>query len=336
MPSSPRISIIMAVRDGARFLGLTLDSLRRQSLRDFELIAVDDGSQDATGAILDACHDFEIVKLRNETSLGLARSLNKGIAAARGAYIARQDADDLSYPERLTRQAAFMDSHPDVVLLGTAYDVIDQSGKRLETQRQPQDDRGIRWQMLFHNAFCHSSVMLRKSVLDNRGLSYDESLSFAQDYDFWSRLMRHGKAANLTEPLLALRQHESSMSAQGRSEQQALAGAVAARNMARLLGVEPDDKAVRYLRAWYYGLPDSLAPEGVTALSQVLRLIKAFGPCGQEGVWAQRLLRHPDLPIGRFLPELLGLAPLASTRALLQRLLGRTATQPNKARPLDL
>ncbi|CAA6604972.1 Glycosyl transferase family 2 (fragment) [Rhodospirillaceae bacterium LM-1] len=158
----PKISVLLAVRNGAAYLQAALESISAQSLADYELIVIDDGSSDPTPTILDAWHDDRMIRLHNQESLGLAGALNRGLEIAKGDYIARHDADDLSRPERLEAQTSYMDAHPDTVILRTAYDVIDEAGRQIETQRQPLDDPAIRWQMLFHNAFCHSSVMLRR------------------------------------------------------------------------------------------------------------------------------------------------------------------------------
>ncbi len=113
----PEISVVMAVFNHERFVVQAVESVLNQSITDFEFIIVDDGSSDGTSTILDTCHDPRIVRLRNESNIGLTRSLNRGLQAVRGSFIARQDADDISLPDRLERQVAFMHEHPDVGLV---------------------------------------------------------------------------------------------------------------------------------------------------------------------------------------------------------------------------
>ncbi|TAN51551.1 MAG: glycosyltransferase [Rhodospirillales bacterium] len=333
MSVQPKISIVMAVRDGAAHLYETLASLQAQTLHDFELIVIDDGSKDETPALLDGWQDRRMVRLRNPEPLGLAAALNQGIGLARGEYIARQDADDLARPERLAVQAAFLDAHPDLVLLGSAYDVIGPGGDLLETQCQPEEDRDIRWQMLFHNAFCHSSAMLRRDMLNKNDLLYDTKLAYAQDYDLWSRLLHFGKGANLAEPLIALRLHEASMSAKAKPLQQETANQIAASKIESLLGAPQNMDSIRLLRSWYYGLPDSLPKEGAQALRLMLRLLRVLASQAERAKWAERILRHPDAAWTSLAPLLISLAPVASLRALALRFLGRTVSLQKRVRP---
>ncbi|MBF0353720.1 MAG: glycosyltransferase family 2 protein [Alphaproteobacteria bacterium] len=331
----PRVSVVMAVRNGAKYLKQTLDSLAAQTFTDFELIVIDDGSQDDTPGILDACRNLSLVRLRNAQTQGLASSLNQGLDIARGEYIARLDADDLSYPARLAAQLHFLDTYREHVLVGTAYDVLDVTGRVCETQMQPLDDFSIRWQMLFHNAFCHSSVMLRRSSLRVADLHYDPKLSFAQDFDLWSRLSQYGKMANLPQALAGLRQHPDSISINNKPLQQATADEIALRNLQLLVGNQVTLQNVRYLRAWYYGLPVELSDEGKSALKLIPLLLRRTGPNVQKAVWTERLLRHRAINPLFFVPLLFALAPITTLKALLLRFLGRTAAQPERVRPIE-
>src|SRR5271170_1107899 len=123
---TPRVSLVLAVYNGERHLPQSLESVLGQTFRDFELIVVDDGSTDRTPEILDgvARVDPRVVVVRQENR-GLTASLIRGIGMARGTYVARQDADDVSKPERLGRQVAHLDAHPSIAALGTSADVID-------------------------------------------------------------------------------------------------------------------------------------------------------------------------------------------------------------------
>src|SRR5882672_1930599 len=101
--TGPRLSVVMSVFNGERYLAAALESILRQSFSDFELLAIDDGSTDGSAGILRGCADPRLRILTNGTNIGLTRSLNRGLAAARGAYVARHDADDLSHPSRFAR-----------------------------------------------------------------------------------------------------------------------------------------------------------------------------------------------------------------------------------------
>lgn len=334
MTARPKVSVLMAVRDGAFHLSETLVSLERQTFADFEVIVVDDGSVDTTPSVLDAWPDGRLVRLHNPISLGLAGALNRGLAVARGEYVARQDADDLAHPDRLARQVSYLDAHADIALLGSAYDVIDQKGAYLETQRQPTNDAEIRWQMLFHNAFCHSSVMLRRAQLEAFGLVYDQTLAYAQDYDLWSRLLTHAKAANLEEPLISLRMHPSSMSAMDKTRQQSIATGISARNIEAQLGAEAGESDVVRLRAWYYGLPERLPDDATSSLALLQKLLQRAGSRRARADWAERIALHPNMTLGGILPFLAAAPMSSSAMALLRRLFGRVACRPDRVRDL--
>src|SRR5437879_2375502 len=124
----PRVSVVLPVRDGARFLRDALESVLAQTLGDFELLVVDDGSQDETPEILAEVRDERLLVLRQER-LGLVAALNRGIGAAHAPYLARMDADDVSLPERLERQLAYLDARPQVALVAPGVEAIDEQGR---------------------------------------------------------------------------------------------------------------------------------------------------------------------------------------------------------------
>jgi glycosyltransferase involved in cell wall biosynthesis len=135
----------------------------------FELLIVDDGSTDATPALIESFTDPRLVVIRNDTALGVARSLNLGLHAARGEYIARLDADDLCQPERLTTQITFFERAPDAGAVGTGYVKIDSAGRSLGPRPAPTDPIDVRWGLLFHNPLVHSTMTIRKSAFDAVG-----------------------------------------------------------------------------------------------------------------------------------------------------------------------
>ena len=181
------------------WLRAAVDSVLRQTLDGFELIVIDDGAEPAIRACLQAITDPRIRYVRNETNLGLAASLNRGLALANGAYLARQDADDLSEPDRLARQAAFLDDRPDVGFLGAAFTVIDEHGRRLSVIRTGTSDVVLRQRLATMNPFCHGSVMMRREGV--RSLGGYRALDTCQDYDLWCRMAERCRIANLAEPL---------------------------------------------------------------------------------------------------------------------------------------
>lgn len=199
----PRVSVLMSVRNGERWVGEAVESILGQTLGDLELIVVDDGSEDATGAILDRQNDPRL-RVVHQPPSGLTVSLNRAWRLSGAALLARMDADDVARPDRLARQVAFLDAHPDVGLLGTGCRETSVTGEVVGVIVPPEDDASIRRVLIRKNPFVHSSVMLRRAALEAAG-GYDESLPVAQDYDLWLRLSRLTRMANLPEPLVTRR-----------------------------------------------------------------------------------------------------------------------------------
>jgi len=200
---TPAVSVLMGVRDGSPWVSDAVQSVLAQTLDDLELIVVDDGSTDDTAARLAAIHDPRL-RVVHQQPAGLTPALIRAHALARAPLLARLDADDRALPNRLARQRAFLDAHPDVGLLGTGAVEVDAQGHEIGRVRPPEDDATIRRILIRRNPFVHSSVMLRRSALDAAG-GYDERLSVAQDYDLWMRLSRVTHLANLAEPLVVRR-----------------------------------------------------------------------------------------------------------------------------------
>jgi glycosyltransferase involved in cell wall biosynthesis len=213
MTAVRQVTVLMSVYDGARHLREAMDSILGQSFRDFEFLIVDDGSSDESSAIIASCADPRVVRIRNATNIGLTKSLNIGLAAARGDLVARQDADDRSYPDRLARQVAFLDAHPEIAVVGAQARIIDAAGRRLaRDERKPLSAQSIRFALLFSNPIVHTSAMFRREPVVKLG-GYDERFVTSQDVELWSRLAEQYPLANLAERLVDLRVHAQSVSA---------------------------------------------------------------------------------------------------------------------------
>ncbi len=210
----PRVTVLLPVYNGAAFVRAAVDSILAQTYRDFELLVIDDGSSDATPEVLGAVADPRLRIIRNSSNFGLTRTLNLGLRAARGELVARQDADDLSAPARLERLVAAFDANPKAVLIGTQARFFDAHGRIFDAElwRKCTTPRAIEWQLLFENAFVHTSVMFRRSiVLDALG-GYDETFRTNQDFELWSRIARSHEVRNVDEQLVDLRQRAGSVS----------------------------------------------------------------------------------------------------------------------------
>ena len=247
-----RVSVVMSVFNGERFLLEAVDSILGQTYGDLELIVIDDGSTDGSSAILEQ-RGLEDPRLRifHQANVGLTRSLNRGVGLATGEYIARMDADDIADPTRIERQVAFMDAHPDVGLLGTGYREIDAEGRVLGVKAFPMvDDRTLRATLIRYNPFFHASVMLRREVFAAVGL-YDPALALVEDYEMWFRVARRFRLANLMEPLGMRRYDGVNLSIRRDSKQ--LAWGIRVRWAAIRLGQYPPTSVLhlaRPLAAW--------------------------------------------------------------------------------------
>lgn len=211
LPPGPLISVAMAVRNGMPFLPEALESLARQTIADFEIVFVDDGSTDHSAAVAREIGGARLRLIGHAATAGLAASLNEALGVARGTYIARMDADDVCLPMRFQRQVEFLEAHPEVGILGTAFEVIDGRGVTLGVYHPPLSDAELRWYSLLANPFAHPSVMLRKHILETTSLRYPD-FEVAQDYALWVRVLEFTQGANLPEPLLRYRSHAESTS----------------------------------------------------------------------------------------------------------------------------
>lgn len=233
---APRVSIVMAAYNATQFLAEALDDLLAQTFTDFELILVDDGSTDGTLAVLEsyAAADGRVVVLKNEVNQGLPKSLNVGIEHCRAALIARADADDRYPPDRLAKQVAFLDAHPEVGLLSGAVDKIDEQGKYLLSARFPTDDGQIRMRELFLNSFTHPGVMYRTDLVRSIG-GYDPDFFTSEDADLYSRLRPLTKAANLEDTVVYYRKHGAASTQNRKSKDVALSLSVRQRLISEYL-----------------------------------------------------------------------------------------------------
>jgi glycosyltransferase involved in cell wall biosynthesis len=199
--ADPRVSVVLPVHNGERFIAPAVRSVLAQSFEDFELLIINDGSTDATAERVGQFSDPRIGVITNGTNAGIQKSLNLGLRRARGEYIARIDDDDAWIdPYKLKKQVDYLERHPDCALLGTGAIVVDESGRELHRFLNPADDRSIRKTLLGRNCFVHSSVLFRKSeALKHGGYDEGQELRHVEDYALWLAIGRDRKLANLPE-----------------------------------------------------------------------------------------------------------------------------------------
>jgi glycosyltransferase involved in cell wall biosynthesis len=212
----------MPVRDGERYVAAAVESVLGQSLPELELVVVDDGSVDGTGAVLSRIRDSRLCVVANERPLGIPASLNRGLALAQGRYIARHDADDVSEPMRLERQVELLDARPDVALCGTWARLVDERGRRVGVARPPAEPAELLPALSTGNRLVHGSVAFRPEAVRALG-GYREEFAFAQDYDLYLRLSERHLLASVPEELYEVRIHSAAATLRETARQHAFA-----------------------------------------------------------------------------------------------------------------
>lgn len=206
MESEPRISVIMSVYNSAPFLREAVDSILNQTFGDFEFLIVDDKSTDNSLEILNTYSDSRIQIFENLENIGLTKSLNKLLLIAKGEFIARMDADDISLPERFERQMDYLNGNKNVILLGAQYKLI---GNNSIISNFPLNHDAIAANLVFENCFAHPSAIFKRQITSQ--VFYNDSYEVAQDYELWTRLVFNGIVNNLPEALILYRQHETNI-----------------------------------------------------------------------------------------------------------------------------
>ena len=274
--SVPRVTVLTTVYNGARYLQEAIDSLLAEEFTDFEYVIVDDGSTDDTPRILAqaAARDPRVVLLRNDANRGIPASANLGLAIARGEYIARLDADDISLPGRLTREVAALDAHPDAAMVSMNYESISADG-RVVLGRSSRDHPSsvVEYLLNFSNSIGgHSQVMLRRSAVEAAG-GYDPSCTASLDYDLWSRIVRYGRIVVLPELGMRYRVHGESVSARARDLQIEIGRRVVQRTLSAYLGrTLTEREMLAVLHAWRPVLPAVDAPLANAILREAYRI----------------------------------------------------------------
>lgn len=249
--TDPQVSVLLPVYNGGRFLREAIDSILGQSYADFELIVVNDGSTDDTHDIVSSYADPRLRYIRQD-NCGLSATLNKAIGLARGRYLARQDSDDLSYPERLKRQVEYLDAHPTCGLVGTWAEIWVEGERTSRAHRHPADNPVLQFLLLFNNPFVHSSVMMRREAVQKVGpyLS-DRSRKLPEDYELWSRIARHYELANIPELLHVYREVGGSICRENWDRLMDEVVAISATNLRLRVGLRPHDaNAVDLAAMW--------------------------------------------------------------------------------------
>ena len=248
MPDSPLVSVIMSVHNASAVVGQAIDSILKQTFRNFEFIIIDDGSTDGSGEILRKYAESDNrIRLYSQPQSGVITAVNRHSRNARGKYIARMDADDISLPQRFEKQIQFLEAHSEIGILGTWIQDIDVEGKPIIEWPVPSDPVVVRWFLFFGNCVAQPSVMMRRDLFE-RLAYYRPDAIHVEDYDLWIRAAEVTGVANLPEVLLQYRVSPGGVSAQNAALQERNAGSLK-REMKG--GFVPDGADIYQLRDAY-------------------------------------------------------------------------------------
>jgi glycosyltransferase involved in cell wall biosynthesis len=207
---SPLISILMPVYNTEAYVLDSVESVLKQTHSNLQLIIVNDGSTDGTANKLKQIKDSR-VQIISQNNMGVSAALNKALELAKGSYIARNDSDDISFPTRLEKELAFLESNPSIGLLGAAAEIIDKNGTPTGLLKHPQHNDEIQYQMMWNSPFVSSTTLFRMECLGSTGRFYDGTVFF-EDYHLWSSIARNWKLANLPDVLIQYRELTSGLS----------------------------------------------------------------------------------------------------------------------------
>jgi glycosyltransferase involved in cell wall biosynthesis len=268
---NPKVTVLMSVFNEQIYLRTAIESILNQTFSDFEFLIIDDGSKEPIEDLIADYKDGRIRSFRQE-NMGLARSLNKGLQLARGDYIARMDADDVCRSDRLELQIRQIAADPQIDLLGSFFDIVDENERLIETKELIIDPIYRLWRLQFHNNYGHGTVMLKKQSVLKQGM-YDETLLYAQDYDLWSRMSRKDNTEIFPEVLYHYRLVQQSGQASVRNYDAQLAAAINISNR-NLQACNPrlSEADCEEIRAMYWKFQiDGVTVKSIKALPDTLK-----------------------------------------------------------------
>lgn len=273
--SSPIVSVLLPVHNGAAYLHEAISSVLRQTFQSFELIVIDDCSTDESTTIVNSFQDPRVRLITSDRRLRICNALNLGIENAKGQFLARMDADDICFPHRLERQVRFLRRYPEIGFCGSWVRRFGET-QQAQTYRRPVGAMRVQAFAFFDNPMVHSSVMLRREVLKCLDVAYRDDFAKAEDYDLWTRLFEFSWGDNLPEILMDYRVHPQSVTIQKSEAMDYTACRVLARELKRL-GLEPTDGEVMQHRLWATGRHnlDDVLRDIDSAEQWLIRLLEA-------------------------------------------------------------
>lgn len=272
----PKISVLMSVHNGEVYLEEAIKSILDQTYADFEFILINDASTDSTKDIIRSFEDQRIILIDNETNLGLTPSLNKGLLEARGEYIARMDADDVSHLDRLEKQFAFMELNKDVWVVGSNINIINDKGDVTQSNVYPETYDQILGTIFFKNSIVHSSAFFRREKIIEIG-GYNKEYRKSQDYELWLQvIVNGGKLHNLQEILVDYRVHAESItqSSETSSEQEINSLKALQRSFKQIMDINVDLDTLKIFRYIYFHKNSRIPMSSYVKLGKFLKSLR--------------------------------------------------------------
>jgi len=295
--TSPKVTVLMPVYNAERFLREAVESILRQKFTDFELLVVNDRSTDGTAALLEGYNDPRVHIVSNASNIGLPASLHRGLDYARGEYVARIDADDVALPQRLAEQVRYLDHHPDVGLVASAIDIIDNEGMKIGIENLARSPEALYYLLTFKNCIAHCSVTFRRELILGIG-GYHESTKFAEDYDLWVRVSRRARIAKLDKILAQWRDTETNISSRYKTEQAMTVNKIFLKNLQSLMGDSINvNEALCFHDAWYPEREASITYMSLLLLERIHERLLAEHP---KGLREAEIQEHCNYAIGRY------------------------------------
>lgn len=266
----PQISVIMPAYNAEQFIAEAIESVLCQTFTDYEFIIIDDGSTDSTARIITSYTDHRIRYVKNERNLGIVGALNCGLSLAEGQYIARIDADDISLPERFSLQIAFMEKHPKIGVCGTAIRLFGEGIEEHERFFSSNKDE-LKAELLFNSCIAHPTAMIRRSILTEHNLRYQEEYSGREDYALWWEISKYADLGVINQVLHRYRIHSSQITANKSGQMEKIV--LFLRHRMQDLGIALDETEETALCLYCTGRTGEFSKAQAIALSCVLSRI---------------------------------------------------------------
>lgn len=240
MPNAPLVSVVLPVYNAEPYLRAAVNSLLIQDYTSHEIVAIDDGSTDRSLAILETLQRRDPrLRVVSRENRGIVATLNEGLALARGTLIARMDADDISYPHRISCQVEAFERDPSLAICGSGYDIILTDRRGLRFSADATADADLSAYGAFHTVLAHPTVIFNRAVIGEAELKYDPKYELAEDFEIFSRIGRQHAISRINAQLLAYRRHPASLSTRKSKAVQAATLGIIAENLAHF-GVPAD------------------------------------------------------------------------------------------------